>query len=140
MEGQARRKDITVTLACDVGPVQADSRVLRTVFTNLIGNAIKFTEPGGHVSVRGRAQGAGTAPDEILFVVEDTGIGMSPAFVSRALQAFQQESSGPDRRFEGSGLGLAITHRCLELIGGTIEIETEKGIGTRVEVRLPHGE
>jgi PAS domain S-box-containing protein len=140
MEGQARRKDITVTLACDVGPVQADSRVLRTVFTNLIGNAIKFTEPGGYVSVQGRAQGAGTAPDEILFVVEDTGIGMSAAFVSRALQAFQQESTGPDRKFEGSGLGLAITHRCLELIGGTIEIETEKGTGTRVEVRLPHGE
>jgi PAS domain S-box-containing protein len=134
MEGQARVKDIELTLSCAVGEVQADQRVLRTVLTNLIGNAIKFTEPGGHVGVSAEA-----SAEEIVFVVEDTGIGMSPHFVARALQAFQQESTGADRRFEGSGLGLTITHRCLELVGGTIEIDTEKGRGTRMEVRIPRG-
>lgn len=132
MEGQAQDEGIEVKLNCAVGEVQADEQVLQTVLTNLIGNAIKFTEEGGRVSVRVQARG-----DEIVFVVEDTGVGMSPEFVSRAFQAFQQESTGADRKFEGSGLGLAITHRCLDLAGGTIAIETEKGVGTRVEVRIP---
>ena len=112
---------------------RADPDALQVVLTNLIGNAVKFT-PGEGRTIEGRArEDAG----QILVEVEDPGIGMDPNEVSSLFEAFRQASSGLDRTHEGPGLGLTVTKRLLDLLGGTIEVETERGEGTCVTVRLP---
>ena len=132
-QGQAQQKQVRLAVHSPPSLVlAADERALRGILNNLINNAIKFTDPGGTVEVR-------AAPDQnaVVLSVADTGIGMDPAFVAEAFQAFRQESTGNSREFEGSGLGLAICERYVDLLGGTIAIESEKGVGTTVTVRLP---
>lgn len=99
---------------------------------NLVENAIKFTPEGGRVNVRMRTDGL-----EPLLEVEDTGIGIEPDAVDKLFHAFEQESEGLDREYEGSGLGLSIVERLTEQMGGTVEVETQKGEGSRFIVRLP---
>jgi signal transduction histidine kinase len=113
-----------------IGP--ADENAVHRVLTNLIENAIKFTEAGGRVEVAVRAE-----DDTAVFTVSDTGMGMSEAFRARAFEPFQQESTGLERTHEGTGLGLAIVKHLVDALGGCIEIESEKGAGTRCTVRLP---
>ena len=109
-----------------------DEGALQRILTNLVENAIKFTPPDGTVTVRVRAT-AKTARLE----VDDTGIGIDEDFLPDLFNAFEQENGGIDRTHEGSGLGLAITKRLTEALGGTIEVNSEKGEGTRFTVRLP---
>jgi PAS domain S-box-containing protein len=110
----------------------SDLEMVRRILTNLVSNAIKFTEAGGKVVIR-------CAPYEegIQLQVEDTGIGMSADFQERMFNAFEQESTGNTRRYEGSGLGLAIVRRLVELLGGSINVESQKGVGTRFIIELP---
>lgn len=109
-----------------------DEGALKRIVTNLAENAIKFTPEGGDVMVRVRAEG----PDAVL-EVEDTGVGIDEAFLPDIFNAFEQEEGGIAREHEGSGLGLAITKRLTEALGGTIAVESEKGVGTCFTVRLP---
>jgi len=95
-------------------------------------SALKFTEAGGTVAVRAQTDGSA-----VVLTVTDDGIGMDPDFVAEAFQAFRQESTGNSREVEGSGLGLAICEHYVDLLGSTIRIESEKGVGTTVTVRLP---
>jgi signal transduction histidine kinase len=132
-EAEADGMDLTVTAVPDTIPTSVDRGAFQRVATNLIGNAVKFTEAGGRVSVRLRAE-----EDVVVLQVEDTGVGMDDAFTEKMFDAFQQESSGTDREFEGSGLGLTITQRLVQAMGGRIEVDTEKGQGTTMTVRLPH--
>jgi len=76
-------------------------------------------------------------PDQIGIVVADTGVGIDPEFVPHLFDAFHQESTGDAREFEGSGLGLSITKRLVNLMGGTITVDSEKGEGTTFTVTLP---
>lgn len=99
---------------------------------NLLENAIKFTPEEGRVAVR-----VGTAGEEAVLEVDDTGIGMNPEQTDELFEAFRQESEGKNREYEGSGLGLSIVKRLTEELGGSIEVETEKGVGTCFTVRLP---
>jgi len=108
-----------------------DGAALDRVLTNLLTNAIKFTEEG-QITVALQAE-----DDAVLLTVEDTGPGISKAFLERIYDAFEQESSGPARTHEGIGLGLTITQRLVDLMGGTIDIESAEGEGTRVTVQLP---
>ena len=103
---------------------------LRQVLTNLIGNAVKFTEQGEifvHGSLREETQ------DYILlgFEVSDTGIGISPEAQSKIFQAFSQSDQSMSRRFGGTGLGLAISRQLCEMMGGQIEVESSPGKGSR---------
>ena len=122
-------------LSCDVAANVADVRLDRPAFdrvlNHLIGNAIKFTREGG-IIVR-----AGYTPDETIIEVEDTGVGISEEFRPDLFLPFKQESEGDARDFEGTGLGLAICGRLVELMGGQIEVESEKGIGTTFRINFP---
>jgi PAS domain S-box-containing protein len=107
---------------------------LQRICRNLVGNAIKFTPEGGRVRVQVEATGA-----EVCLEVADTGIGMDPDAVERLFEAFRQESEGIDRDYEGVGLGLTVVKMLVDRLGGTIEVESEKGTGTSFEVWLPRG-
>jgi PAS domain S-box-containing protein len=107
-----------------------DQAILRRILTNLIGNALKFTEQG-EVVVTVREE-----PDAVRVSVRDTGVGIDSEFLDNLFDDFTQESSGLDRRFEGSGLGLSITRRLLALIGANILVESEKGAGSTFTIEL----
>ena len=124
--------DLQVEMPSTERAVETDAGALRHILTNLVGNAIKFTDPGGTVTIQ-----ADVDDDALTVAVRDTGIGMDPAFIPTAFRAFQQESTGDDRAYEGSGLGLAIVDRYADLIGAQVRIESEKGTGTTVTVRVP---
>jgi len=109
-----------------------DRAALHRVLSNLIGNAIKFTPSGGHVMCTVDADS-----DSVSIAIEDTGIGIDAAFLPRMYRPFEQESSGLGRTFEGSGLGLTITAQLVDLLKGSMDVESEKGTGTRVTVTLP---
>ncbi|MFB6278433.1 MAG: PAS domain S-box protein [Salinibacter sp.] len=109
-----------------------NEEALNRIVENLLENAIKFTPEGGRVDLRVALENR-TA----VLEVEDTGIGMEPDEVDEFFEAFKQESEGLDRDFEGSGLGLSIVKRLTEELGGTVEVETQKGRGTCFAVRLP---
>ena len=99
--------------------------------TNLISNGLKFTEEGG-VTLNIEADS-----EYVHLCVADTGIGIGPTFLTSLFEEFKQESTGIHRTYEGNGLGLAITHRLIELMYGTISVESTKGVGSVFKVRLP---
>ena len=131
---QAREADVQLDVTVPSAPTRAtiDPTALRRIVSNLISNAIKFTDGGGHVAVRLTAH-----PDTFVIDVTDTGVGIDPAFVPHLFEAFTQESTGDARAFEGSGLGLTITKRLVELLGGSITVESVKGEGSTFTVQLP---
>ena len=112
---------------------RGDPRRLRQVLLNLTSNAIKFTEPGGHVIVHSREMPDG----DLCIEVRDTGIGMTEAEIATAMRAFEQVDPGFNRRHQGTGLGLPLSRALVQLHGGVLQIESEKGAGTTVRVRLP---
>ena len=111
----------------------ADPTRLKQILLNLISNAIKFTKPGGSVLVAGRH----AADRGIAFEVRDTGSGMTPDEIEIALEPFGQVDAGLAREQEGTGLGLPLARRLAELHGGSLQIDSEKGLGTTVTVMLP---
>ncbi|MBL8486345.1 MAG: response regulator [Rhodocyclaceae bacterium] len=118
--------------------VRGDPLRLRQVLANLIGNAIKFTQRG-EVVVRARALAADADGIAIRLSVEDTGIGIPPEAQDRVFEHFAQADGSTTREFGGTGLGLAICRRLVELMGGTIGLESQVGRGTtfRVDLTLP---
>lgn len=111
--------------------VIGDQTRLRQVLMNLAGNAIKFTDKGGVAIVVER----GTRPDEVLFKVRDTGIGITPAEQVRIFQDFEQGEAGISQA-DGSGLGLAISKRIVEGMRGRISVESVPGAGALFEVAV----
>lgn len=107
-------------------PARVDRDGFRLVLHNLLSNALKYTPEGGTVWLRARRE-----EDSAVLDVEDTGIGMNPDEVPALFDAFRQGSEGRSRKYEGSGLGLAVTKRVVDQMNGTIDVETEKGEGTR---------
>ena len=112
--------------------VAADARSIRQIALNLLANAVKFTPPGGKVTVEVRADGPTSE-----FSVSDTGIGIAQEDVGTVFELFRQVDASISRRHEGTGLGLAISKRLAEMHGGTIALESELAVGTTVRVRLP---
>ena len=111
---------------------------LNQVLLNLLSNAVKFTPAGGTVSVRLK-QFPGTVKDSGLYEirVKDNGIGMSTEFVKKIFSPFERERTSTVSRTQGTGLGMAITKNIVDMMGGTIEVQTEQGKGTEFIVRLP---
>lgn len=117
--------------------LQGDPLRLRQVLTNLVANAIKFTETG-EVSVEVRQ--VREAPDALFeFVVRDTGIGIEPEMLPKLFSAFMQGSVGMSRRYGGTGLGLTISKQLVELMGGKIEAHSQPGQGSQFVFALPFG-
>jgi signal transduction histidine kinase len=104
---------------------------LKQVFTNLVGNAIKFTEAG---EVRVRVE---RDRRHLRIAIQDTGIGMSPEEILRLFRPFQQVDGSITRRFGGTGLGLALSQRLMGLMGGVIRVESQKGQGSTFTIEMP---
>lgn len=125
--------NLVAEIDADLPPVRGDSVKLRQVFTNLISNALKFTQDGGAVTVK-----ALTTPEGgVEIVVADTGVGMSEDEVAIALTPFGQVDASHARWREGTGLGLPIARALVQLHGGGMTILSEKSVGTEVHVILP---
>jgi two-component system cell cycle sensor histidine kinase PleC len=118
--------------AADLPAIVADPVRLKQILLNLLSNAIKFTPAGGSVSLA-----VSRAGGDVTFIVTDTGIGMSPEHIPVALAPFRQIDGSLARQHQGTGLGLPLAKRLTELHGGTLEITSQPGKGTRVAVRLP---
>lgn len=107
----------------------ADPGRMRQVMTNLIGNAVKFTQ-AGHVLIRVVGIETSDGHQQLNVTVEDTGIGIAPENIDAVFGEFAQVDDQANRKFEGTGLGLAITRRLIELMGGQIWVESELGKGS----------
>ena len=117
--------------------VFADSLKLNQMFVNLISNAVKYTPAGGTVSFRiiqksTYRRGYG----DYIFIIKDNGIGMSPEFVEHIFEPFERESSTTKTGIQGTGLGMAITKNIVDMMGGKISVESEKGKGSTFTVEL----
>ncbi len=118
--------------------VYCDKTRLNQILLNLLSNAIKFTPAGGTVSVRvrqlaGKVRGCG----QYEFRIKDNGIGMSPEFAQRIFEPFERERTSTVSKIQGTGLGMAITKNIVDMMGGTIEVQTAQGKGTEFIVCVP---
>ncbi|WP_439814339.1 PAS domain-containing sensor histidine kinase [Zavarzinia sp. CC-PAN008] len=110
----------------------ADARLVRRIMTNLVSNAVKFTPPGGCVTVSGALEDG-----HVTFAVQDSGIGMTEDEIHLALQPFRQVDNSLSRPFSGVGLGLPLVRSICSLHGATLAIDSVPGSGTLVRVRFP---
>ena len=141
ISGQIHAKQLELYMdAMDVTneDVYCDKTRLNQVLLNLLSNAVKFTPAGGTVSVRLK-QLPGTSKGSALYEirVKDNGIGMSQEFVKKIFSPFERERTSTVSRTQGTGLGMAITKNIVDMMGGTIEVQTAQGKGTEFVVRLP---
>lgn len=114
-----------------------DALRLNQILMNLLSNALKFTPEGGKVSVDIREYKRTNGFAFVEFTVKDNGVGMSEEFLTKIYQPFEQESADIARNKAGSGLGLSIVYSLVQLMGGTIEVESKKSCGTTFTIRIP---
>ena len=111
-----------------------DNMKLKQVIINILSNAIKFTEAPGSVSLRVERTAVYDDKSTIKFVISDTGIGMDEAFIPKIFDTFSQEDSSRNNKYGSTGLGMAITKSIVDLMNGTITVESKKGEGTTFTV------
>lgn len=136
---QARQKNLRLSFNSKIPKeygYEGDSTRIRQVLVNLIGNSIKFTKEGT-ISLEASIVEKGDQSHMISFVVEDTGIGMNRDYLEKLFTKFTQEDGSITKNYGGTGLGMALTNEIIQLMGGSIEVDSEKNRGTRIEVRLP---
>lgn len=134
MRHQGEKKSIAVQVEAEahLPELVADKRACKQILLNLLANAIKFTDEGGCVKVLVNRLG-----DDIELVVADNGIGIAAQDIPKLGNPFVQAESNYDRSYEGAGLGLSVVKGLVRLHGGTFDIESEVGKGTKVRIRLP---
>ena len=113
-----------------------DNMKLREVLINVLGNAVKFTPPGGSVELQVERAAKFDGKTTLRFTISDTGIGMSKEFLPHLFDAFSQEDSSTTTKYASTGLGMAITKSIVEMMNGQIEVESEKGAGTTFVVTV----
>ena len=134
MGPRAERQGLKLRIDCSPQPaILADARKLKQILSNLVGNAVKFTPAGGSISLSVRRD----PKLGCVIRVEDTGIGIAAEDIPNALAPFKQIDSDLNRKFEGTGLGLPLSKAFAEQHGGTLELESKLGGGTRVTVVIP---
>jgi PAS domain S-box-containing protein len=131
---QARRRDVTLQVDSpdETVSVELDKHFLERILTHLVSNAVKFNEEGGTVKI-----GIRVRDETFELCVEDTGIGIPPEAQDEVFDEFYQVSTGDDRTHDGNGIGLTIVQRMVRRMGGTVDLQSTPGEGTRVTVRLP---
>ena len=134
-EGRAQEAGLRLTKEVKekLPALRGDELRIKQVVLNLLSNAVKFTPNGGTVTLRTGADDDG----RVIFSVSDTGIGIAAEDISRVLDTFGQVEQGFSRNYQGAGIGLPLSKRLVELHGGTLELESELGVGTTVTVRFP---
>ncbi|WP_408071897.1 response regulator [Butyrivibrio sp. JL13D10] len=113
-----------------------DDMKLKQVIINILGNAVKFTEPGGNVSLLVERIARYDRNSTLKFIMKDNGIGMDENFIPRLFDAFSQEDSSNTNKYGSTGLGMAITKNIIEMMNGRIEVESKKGVGTEFTVTV----
>ncbi|KZD12301.1 hypothetical protein AUP43_04830 [Oceanibaculum pacificum] len=128
----ARNHDLQIVLDCpdDIGSIQADERRLKQALFNVISNALKFTLPGGTITLAARRR----EPDQVTLTVSDNGVGIPLHDQNRVFGKFER---GRNQREAGAGLGLSLVKSLVELHGGTVEMRSEIDHGTIVHIHLP---
>lgn len=138
-EEEAKRKNIFYY--CDIGFESIygnlDSIRVQEIFSNIISNAIKYTCENGCINVSANLLEKSEEEAAFEFVVKDNGIGMSKEFQKRIFDNFERERNEHTIEIQGTGLGMGITKQLVEIMGGTIEVESELGKGTTVKVQIP---
>lgn len=134
-----RNIELVINRNCPTNPyVMADALRIRDVLINILSNAVKFTKDGGKITFTTFTK---PGKDERHFFgcyrIADTGVGMSEEFQRKLFDEFTQESTDARTSYKGTGLGMAITKRYVELMGGTITVESKQGVGTTFTVELP---
>ena len=128
--------ELRMDVSPDISPVLSfDPHRLTQILNNFVNNALKFTLRG-HVDISVRLLGRRGDMEELLFVVRDTGIGMTAAQVGRLFQPFVQAASETSSQFGGTGLGLVISRRLAALMGGAVKVDSEPGVGTGISLTL----
>ena len=119
--------------------LKGDPTKIKEVLTNLLNNAIKFTESGGEIDVEIKKSFSSANDNKVWieFSVEDTGIGMSKAQLEKIFQPFIQADSSINRKYGGTGLGLTITKQYIELLGGELKVESQEGVGSKFYFAIP---
>ncbi len=134
MQARAEEKDLmfSVQIEPDLPPVQANPERIKQLWTNLISNAIKYTESGGIVVVT-----LSQNPNYVVGTVRDTGIGMTPEQLTHIFEEFYRTEEAKAMERQGTGLGLSIAKRIVESYGGRMWVESEKGKGSKFSFALP---
>jgi len=135
-EPKATERNIAMSVESFAGQVTmlVDPKLMLQLLLNLVSNAVKFSHPGGMVTIA-----IGQAQDKSLAItVRDWGIGIAHKDVARILRPFEQVETSHARNNGGTGLGLPLSVKLTELHGGTLTIESEPGVGTAVTITLPH--
>ena len=114
-----------------------DALRLRQIIINILGNSVKFTDPPGTVTFAVEQTEETEGLCMLHFIMQDTGIGMDKAFLPKLFEPFSQEDATTTNRYGGSGLGMSITKNMVDLMGGKIRVESEKGQGTTFIVEIP---
>jgi signal transduction histidine kinase len=138
IEAAKAGKELTLKIDVEDAPqtIHISRRPLRSILSNLVLNAIKFTERGS-VTVRISSSRARGAEPGLVLEVTDTGLGMSPALIKQAAEPFAQLSQSSARKYRGLGLGLAVVHRNVSALGAKLEVNSTPGRGSRFVVRIP---
>jgi signal transduction histidine kinase len=131
-QAEAAGLSLSTGIAPNLPRLNADRRLVRQVLVNLLANAVRFTPAGGTVSVHAFSRGA-----ELCLEVRDTGIGIAPEDIPRALERFSQVDGRLSRKYDGAGLGLPMAKQFMELHGGTLELASTPGAGTQVLIAFP---
>jgi len=131
---QAKGVKLVTDLPPDLPAIRADREALTQVFTNLVGNGVKYTPEGGMVRVSALAE-----EDTVVVRVADTGIGIPPEDLPRVFEEFFRASNARSHAAVGTGLGLAIAKSAVEALGGSVEVSSRQGVGTEFALRLPIG-
>jgi len=125
--------ELELNLSENLPLLRADKRKLKQILANLLTNAIKFTEAGGRATLRTWS----SAESGCVFQIIDTGIGIALEDIPKALAPFQQIDGALNRKYEGTGLGLPLAKALVEMHGGSLDLQSEVGIGTTITVRFP---
>lgn len=139
IEGQLLNRDVELVSEFENfshSRLLGDELHLRQVFINILGNAVKFTPDGGKITFRAREIGERDGKLWFHFECEDTGIGMKQEFLDHIFEAFSQEEGGRTK-YKGTGLGMAITKKLVELMGGTVSVESTWNVGSKFTVEVP---
>jgi PAS domain S-box-containing protein len=136
IESAARKKElrISTTLDSDVTTLQADPQRVKQMLSHLLRNAVKFTPDGGAIGLEVNGD---LLTRTVHFSVWDTGIGIDKAYLAQLFQPFKQIQTGPTREYEGAGIGLALVRYLAELHGGSVNVESQAGQGSRFTISLP---